>query len=520
MTFSGLHILRAFSAIFLVFFLHQNYANATQSVQLGVVKVDLLQQYLGTASNGDGSPAFRKVTRSMATMALDDARDVGATFVRVAITGTYPAISGKRSDLDLWMKNPTEYWKIVDGMMNDLAIRELKIVPVFTWNFAQFPNIAGEKLDQLLRNPESQSWKLLAEYVKEFVSRYKDHQALLFYELGGEPNVYLDLDLEKRCNQGAKILVCSASANHSSADVIEFTRRLAELIKPLDNAHKISSGYSIPRPSAQHLRARPEWSPRGPDWTLDNVNDLVRNLADMHQHVDIISVHLYPIKGNQRFGSGDGEEYRLTQIVKQAADQIGKPLFIGEFGDMDARNAGPGGFADRMLNQVIHLNIQYAAIWGWELYIKNTYTSYDNMHTLSSLEPGNTDYLIGRFKQTAASLGAHVQTSSKSDKIPPRVVLTWPLECSRISGVQTLYAVASDSGDPVERVEFLANGEVVDTKTKPPYQTSWNAQGQKPGEYTLTARAYDRAGNKADYSTVVLVNTAKAISPTCAATGQ
>ena len=71
---------------------------------------------------------------------------------------------------------------------------------------------------------------------------------------------------------------------------------------------------------------------------------------------------------------------------------------------MDARNASPGGFSDQMLNQS---NQSQDSICGdvgvGQLYIKNTYTSHDTVTIrLPSLEaPGNTDYLIGRFRQTA-----------------------------------------------------------------------------------------------------------------------
>lgn len=487
--------------------------NAHPDSQIGLNKVELLQQYLGTASGGDGSLAFRKVTRAMAEKSLDDARDVGASFVRVAVAGTAPVRSGQRGDLDLWKQNPEAYWKIMDQMMDALQARGIKIVPVFVWNLGQFPSMNEEQVDALLTNPNSRSWKLLESYISEFAMRYRNYAGILFYELGNEFNLPADLDVNKRC-ETAKFLMCGAKANFSSADVIAFTKRLADLIRSIDGSRKLSSGFAVPRPSAEHLRQRPELAGKA-DWTLDTVADLERNLADMNRYVDIISVHLYPNKEDLRFGAGSGEEYRLIQVIKQGADRIGKPLFVGEFGDVDARNAGPGGFSDQMLNQVISLKIPYAAMWAWQLYIKNTYTSYDTVHTMPSLEPGRTDYLIGRFRQTAARLGSGVQSHVTPDKVPPHVVLTWPLECAKVSGMQTLYAVASDGGDAVEHVDFLVNGEVVETKVEPPYQVSWNAKDQKPGEYMLAARAHDRAGNQAEYSAVVLVNTAKASGSTC-----
>jgi hypothetical protein len=495
-------------------------AQVSTKPDIGLNKVDLMQQYLGTASGGNGSAAYRRVTQAMARKAVDDAHDVGAAFVRVAISGTFPIQSGQRGDLDLWLRDPAAHWRLIDQMMDDLESRQLKIVPVFVWNTAQFPNIAGEKVDVFLREPDSKAWELLEQYVREFINRYNQRPALLFYEIGNELNLSADIDIETRCRKGQKVLVCWAAGNFSSDTMIEFTRRLALLIRTLDETHKISSGYAIPRPSAEHLRRRPERSTNKPDWTLDTIEDLQSYLTAVNQHVDIISVHLYPVKENQRFNGKPGEEYKLIQIIKQIADRIGKPLFVGEFGDMDARNSRPGGFSDQMFNQIVDLKIPYAAMWGLELYLKNPYTSYNSTATLSSLEPGSTDYLLGRFRQASALLKGGVQASSQPDTIPPHVVLTWPIECAKVTGNQTLYAVASDSGDSVERVAFLINGKVVATKVKPPYQLLWNAADKAPGEYTLSARAYDRAGNMAAYQTVVLVNTTQSTGTTCSSVGR
>lgn len=490
-------------------------AGEASATLLGLNKVELVQQYLGTASGGNGSAEYRKVTQAMARKSLDDARDVGAAFVRVAITGTMPFQPGQRSDIELWQKRPNEYWKLIDEMMNDLSSRNIRIVPVFVWGLGQFPVVAGERVDAMLRNQNSESWKLLEKYMRDFIARYKSHPSVLFYELGNEFNVSADLNLVKRCDEGAKVILCGAKANFTSDDIISFTKRMADVIRALDPSRKISTGYAVPRSSALHLKMRPEWTPRGPDWTLDSISELERYVAAMHQHVDIISVHLYPVNQNQRFGAGAGEEYRLLAVLKQIADRIGKPLFIGEFGDMDARGAGAGSFSDRLLSEIVRLQIPYAAMWGWQLYIKNTYTTYDSIHTLSSLEPGRSDYLISRFKQAAEGVGS--RTVVPSVKALPRVVLTWPLECSKASNNQTVHAVASAAGGgPVQRVEFLVNGKLIESKTKPPYQTSLNSKDFSPGEYRIAARATDSSGKSAEYSATILINTQSVAAGVCA----
>lgn len=510
-----IHYWRKSASIFLLIFIYiyLAFSEVRADSQIGLNKFELQKQYLGTASGGNGSYTFQKVTKAMAEKALDDAYDIGASFVRVAVTGITPFQIGQRGDLNLWQRNPEAYWKIVDEMMAALQARGIKIVPVFAWNLGQFTAMVAEQVDALLTDPNSDSWKLLENYISQFVNRYRNNAGILFYELGNEFNLLADLDLNRRC-ETAKIMVCGAKANFTSADVIAFTKQLSDLIRSLDGTRKISSGFAVPRPSAEHLRQFPEWTGTRASWTKDTVADLERNLAEMHQYVDIISVHLYPTKENLRFGAGPGEEYQLLKILKQAADRIGKPLFVGEFGDPDARIAQPGGFSDRMLDEIVNLKIPYAAMWAWQFYIKNTYTAYESKY--HSLEPGYTDYLIGRFKDTTAKLHSEFRKPVTPDNTPPHVVLTWPLECAKISDTQMLNAVASDEGEAAEKVEFLVNGKLLESKVKPPYQISWNVKGQKPGEYTLAARAYDRAGNQAEYSTVVLVNAAKGSGAVCA----
>ena len=39
---------------------------------------------------------------------------------------------------------------------------------------------------------------MLERYVREFVERYKDHKAVLFYEVSNELNLTVDLDVASR----------------------------------------------------------------------------------------------------------------------------------------------------------------------------------------------------------------------------------------------------------------------------------------------------------------------------------
>ncbi|MBU0620481.1 MAG: hypothetical protein KJ795_01405 [Gammaproteobacteria bacterium] len=182
------------------------------------------------------------------------------------------------------------------------------------------------------------------------------------------------------------------------------------------------------------------------------------------------------------------------------ADKAGKPLFVGEFGDPNPTKADERSHTLRMMNKIVELGVPYSAVWVWEYYPNKTYATRDNKHAAHSLEPGYTDYLIGRLR---VANGASTQTMTK-DSQPPRVVLNWPLECSVLDKVTDVYAVASDNAGAVKSVEFLLDGNVFALDDAPPYQASFSPNDVAAGLHQLTARAYDLSGNKSEFSSTVI----------------
>ena len=466
---------------------------------IGVNKFDLFTQYTGTASRGDGGPAYRRVTRAMAKKALDDAKDAGVKYMRVSMSGRTSSQPGDgRDSLDLWRSDPETFWAQVDDMMDDLDVREIQIVPVLAWSSGKFPLWAGETTGEMFRNSESKSWGLLSRFVTEFVTRYRKRPTVLFYELSNELNNYVDLDLMRRCKKKS---VCDEGDRFTADDLVAYTRRFAGLIRSLDNTRLISSGFSIPRGSAEHLRARPEWTTRRTDWRPDTREQFAKNLKEIHAGVDIISIHLYGGKQNWRFGSNDAVD--LLVEAKRVADEVGKPLFVGEFGDPNSTALGDRSHAVRMMNKIVELRIPYSAIWVWEFYQKSTYSTHDNRHNAFSLEPGYTDPLIDRLRK--------INGESVKEVVPPRVVLTWPLACAQLMKTTTVYAVASDD-QAVDRVEFWLDEVMLKRDDTPPYQTDLVLSGVVPGSYRLTAKAYDRTGKMSSYSTPVTIGGGRAKS--------
>lgn len=217
-------------------------ASACDQFTIGMNKFDLALQYVGRASGGDGSPAYTRVTRAMARKAINDAARAGVTYFRISAPGYKP------HDLDLWVKDPTQYWASLDQMMADLRAAGICVVPVLAWNPVQFPTLTHESVSAMVEDPKSASWQLLERYVRDFVGHYRNSGNLLFYELTNELNNHADIDADAVCRRKKSADNCIAVSNFSTEQMNRFTARFASLIRSLDGAHKISSGFTLPDP--------------------------------------------------------------------------------------------------------------------------------------------------------------------------------------------------------------------------------------------------------------------------------
>lgn len=96
--------------------------------------------------------------------------------------------------------------------------------------------------------------------------------------------------------------------------------------------------------------------------------------------------------------------------------------------------------------------------------------------------------------------------SDPPDTTLPAVSLTAPANNATLANPQTISATASDDV-AVTSVEFLVDGAIVGTDTTSPYTYSWNTSAVSNGAHSITASAYDAAGNTRT-STAVSVNKA------------
>jgi peptidoglycan/xylan/chitin deacetylase (PgdA/CDA1 family) len=90
------------------------------------------------------------------------------------------------------------------------------------------------------------------------------------------------------------------------------------------------------------------------------------------------------------------------------------------------------------------------------------------------------------------------------DNQPPTVAITSPANGSTVKGNVKITANAADALSGVVRVDFYVNGGLVGTRVGAPFGVNWQTNKLPPGQYTLTAVAYDAAGNTATSASVTV----------------
>ena len=471
--------------------------------ELGANKSDLSSQYLPHPQATANVAGDHYIRRLMAKKAIADARDAGFAFLRVAVTGYFPANFGDRiNDLALWISQPDAFWADMDEMFNDLDQASLRLVPSFDWNPTQFPALENDTLTTFLRDPDCPSRQLFAKFITEFIQRYRNRHTILFYELTNEMNLLADINLQSNCPKNGD--AACVWTNFTTGDMMKFAEELVRNIKSVDPNRPVTSGYSFPRAAAAHLMERPAFLHGGGDWTADTVADFTHYLIAVHKPFDLISVHIYPGATAIRFGHPSGQEWKLVADAAGAAASAHKQLFVGEFGD----TKGVTPFMLGVLQELVHDHVAYSAIWTWEFYQTAVYRTRDTPASRYSIEPGYSDRLIGLLMGTQRALEGKLAVPPLNDGAAQklRVILTWPLPCSVIDKPQQLAAVASDGPQKVDRVDFIMNNKLLATAPTPPYYAELDPAGIRDEVVEITARAVATSGAFAEFNSPMKLN--------------
>jgi len=98
-----------------------------------------------------------------------------------------------------------------------------------------------------------------------------------------------------------------------------------------------------------------------------------------------------------------------------------------------------------------------------------------------------------------------------ADATAPSVVITSPTG-DTVTGTIAVQASASDDVG-VSKVDFLIDNQLAASDTSSPYGYSWNTAAVADGQHTITAKAYDAAGNAGTASRTVTVSNTTTTPP-------
>jgi hypothetical protein len=199
-----------------------------------------------TCCNATGGPAVF----ADAVAALEDAASSGIRVFRF-----FASLFGAAGKM--WVENPNEYWRQFDALMDSVDQNGLYCIPSIGYGHAwsQVANAVtaglNESTNDVIINTTSISWALNAKYFDEIVRRYGQRRAVLFWELGNELNLGVNLGPEW----------CGGEQCYNTAQMVSYTERLASIIKAADAVRPISSGYSAGRGSEWHQEHCPAGQP-------------------------------------------------------------------------------------------------------------------------------------------------------------------------------------------------------------------------------------------------------------------
>jgi hypothetical protein len=283
-------------------------------------------------------------------------------FIRFACCGFWP------NDWNLYRTNKNEYFRRMDRLVAEARKRDIGLIPSLFWYDACISDVVGEPRNQW-GNPRSKTIAFMRQYVNEVVGRYLHERAIWAWELGNEYSLGADLPNAAEHRPPVLLNLGTAAARSAEDDlthemVVTACVEFAKAVRALDSKRPITTGHSLPRAAAEHLRHEKIW-------THDSPAEFELNLLSVTPlPCDLISVHLYPFdKG--RFNAKDMSYAQTMQLCMRAAQRGGKALFVGEFGAPDSKtDGGPEAARKQLLEMIAAIestDVPLAALWNFDL---------------------------------------------------------------------------------------------------------------------------------------------------------
>lgn len=294
-------------------------------------------------------PFYRTIVNSSDTSYIAGFQALGQhniPFVRFSATAFYPA------ELSLYLTNKDAYFQRMDGVVQAAQQAGVGLIPSLFWTYWAVPDLVGEHMDQW-GNPNSLTRQFMRNYVTDFVDRYKNSPAIWGWEFGNEFN--LNANLPNGMNFLPPVIPSEGTPTfRTSNDLLTYDEirsaftDFSNVVSQLDPYHRIiESGDSAIRPAAWHnLNAN--------TFDTDTQAQQLEMLTDDNPgNINTISLHLY------------GDDIPRLPTLASLAQQIGKPVFVGEFGVPIGTPNQQQQF-EALLQSIQQNNVSLAAAWVFD----------------------------------------------------------------------------------------------------------------------------------------------------------
>lgn len=299
------------------------FMNGEPYYEISFNKFDLFYQVMASYEDSNEFPS-EEYTVSAAEAALKQLHDLGFRSIRVFM------YSGVYQDLMYNEAHQETYFKAMDQVFDLCDKYDIKVVVclgLIETYLLKNDYVEGqgwitgtETVNELVINSQSESRKNLNEYIKKFITRYKDRKSVLMWEIRNEGNLEADI--------GAAV----NKVTYSLIQLAKFYGDCADEIRKYDKEHMITSGDSVLRSSQWNLLAD-VMSGNELRWKTDTLQERLKALSLLNEKLDVISAHAYGlgISANSQYMSENGEISNCTfeLYVKEAA-RLGKLFYNGE----------------------------------------------------------------------------------------------------------------------------------------------------------------------------------------------
>ena len=274
-------------------------------------------------------------------------------FVRFIACGFWP------QDARLYLDDREEFFRRLDLIVKSAEAHHVGLIPSLFWHTPTVCDLVGETCDQW-GNPESKTHEYMRNYVRDVVTRYQDSPAIWGWEFANEYNLGANLP---NANEHRPPVWPNLGTAASRSEKDEWTYEIirtafaafGQEVRKYDPYRAITTGDSVVRAGAWH-----NWEEKS--WTLDTLAQQIEmTIADNPAPIDLLSVHIYP------------DALPQLPMALQAARQMRKPLFVGEFGVPGPPDKSEQGFRD-LLKAIEDQGVPLAAMWTFGGQQQDTYT--------------------------------------------------------------------------------------------------------------------------------------------------